>query len=247
MKTRAHTRKTKKETIDRSRDDEDDAFVVAFEERERERKREKEKTKETHRDGQSFLFSLSSSVARLEFDRRFVQRVSAYRARIERRRPRPDGNRVPLFHLDFSLRVLLSLLLLLSSSRRGVHGSGGGGVHGCVRRQSTKYRWDDIASKVCKEKERSKHEILGFHIFFRKKKQKEKKQEGFLLLLSHDQNVFYEMKSFLVLLFLVIPNTTLNRKIYSKNFCSVRKKGARISRRRRVQTFRTTSKNSSDK
>ena len=104
-----------------------------FEEEDHQRK------KETHRDGQSFLFSLSSNVARLEFDRRFVQRVSANRARIERRRPRPDGNRVPFFHLDFSLwlLILLSLILLSRQSRGGVHGSGGGGVvHGDERRDS---------------------------------------------------------------------------------------------------------------
>ena len=104
----------------------------------------KEKKKETHRDGQSFLFSLSSNVARLEFDRRFVQRVSANRARIERRRPRPDGNRVPFFLLDLSLWLLI---LLLSRRRRGggVHGSGVVVVHGDERRDSLYV--ENVASK----------------------------------------------------------------------------------------------------
>ena len=109
-----------------------------FEEEDHQRK------KETHRDGQSFLFSLSSNVARLEFDRRFVQRVSANRARIERRRPRPDGNRVPFFHLDLSLWLLI---LLLSRRRRGggVHGSGVVVVHGDERRDSLYV--ENVASK----------------------------------------------------------------------------------------------------
>ena len=103
-----------------------------FEEEDHQRK------KETHRDGQSFLFSLSSNVARLEFDRRFVQRVSANRARIEGRRPRPDGNRVPFFHLDLSLWLILLILLSRRQSRGGVHGSGSGVVvvHGDERRDS---------------------------------------------------------------------------------------------------------------
>ena len=107
------------------RDDDDDAFFEEEDDHQR-------KKKETHRDGQSFLFSLSSNVARLEFDRRFVQRVSANRARIERRRPRPDGNRVPFFHLDLSLW----LLILLSRRRGGIHGSGVVVVHGDERRDS---------------------------------------------------------------------------------------------------------------
>ena len=114
-----------------------------FEEEDHQRK------KETHRDGQSFLFSLSSNVARLEFDRRFVQRVSANRARIERRRPRPDGNRVPFFHLDLSLW----LLILLSRRRGGVHGSGVVVVHGDERRDSL-YVYRICRVKIIGEKER---------------------------------------------------------------------------------------------
>ena len=73
-----------------------------------------------------------------------MQRVSANRARIERRRPRPDGNRVPFFHLDLSLWLLI---LLLSRRRRGggVHGSGVVVVHGDERRDSLYV--ENVASK----------------------------------------------------------------------------------------------------
>lgn len=126
MKNVGRRRRRRRKRNDR--DDDDDAFFEEEDDHQR-------KKKETHRDGQSFLFSLSSNVARLEFDRRFVQRVSANRARIERRRPRPDGNRVPFFHLDLSLWLLI---LLLSRRRRGggVHGSGVVVVHGDERRDS---------------------------------------------------------------------------------------------------------------
>ena len=138
-----------------------------FEEEDHQRK------KETHRDGQSFLFSLSSNVARLEFDRRFVQRVSANRARIERRRPRPDGNRVPFFHLDLSL-----WLILLSRRRGGVHGSGVVVVHGDERRDSL-YVENVASQNNRRERERSNtYDTLGFHnffFFFLKKKKKEEK------------------------------------------------------------------------
>ena len=54
----------------------------------------------TYRDGQpirAFLLTV-----RLKLDRRFVQRISTNRARIERGAPRPHRDGVPFFHLDFS-------------------------------------------------------------------------------------------------------------------------------------------------
>ena len=59
-------------------------------------------TSKTYRDGQpirAFLLTV-----RLKLDRRFVQRISTNRARIELGAPRPHRDGVPFFHLDFSFR-----------------------------------------------------------------------------------------------------------------------------------------------